>query len=128
MCEPISAIMSIASTVLSTVAGIAGQARQAASQQAMQGYQAAVARNNQIAAERLAQDAEQRGEIAEQRQRSKTAQLLGRQTAVLAAQGTDLSGSPIVWANEGAALSGTGTLTYSAGNGGGAKFFRVVCQ
>ena len=41
---------------------------------------------------------------------------------------TDLSGSPIVWTNEGTPLSGTGTVTYNASNGGGAKFFRVVCQ
>ena len=41
---------------------------------------------------------------------------------------TDLSGSPIAWANEGAPLSGTGTVSYNASNGGGAKFFRVVCR
>ena len=41
---------------------------------------------------------------------------------------TDLSGSPIIWLNEGTPLSGTGTVTYNASNGGGAKFFRVVCQ
>ncbi|MBK7999732.1 MAG: T9SS C-terminal target domain-containing protein [Verrucomicrobia bacterium] len=41
---------------------------------------------------------------------------------------TDLGASPIQWTDEGAALSGTGTLTFSASNGGGFKFFRVVCQ
>jgi hypothetical protein len=41
---------------------------------------------------------------------------------------TDLGGNPIVWANEGAPLSGAGTLTYSTSTGGSYKFFRVVCQ
>ena len=41
---------------------------------------------------------------------------------------TDLGTSPIQWTDEGATLSGTGTLTFTASNGGGFKFFRVVCQ
>ena len=43
MCEPTA--ISLGLTALSTVAGIAGQAQQASAQQAMHGYQAAVARN-----------------------------------------------------------------------------------
>ncbi|HEY6564491.1 MAG TPA: hypothetical protein VIY86_08345, partial [Pirellulaceae bacterium] len=41
---------------------------------------------------------------------------------------TDLGASPIVWTDEGAPLSGTGTLSYSSSTGGSYKFFRVVCQ
>jgi hypothetical protein len=41
---------------------------------------------------------------------------------------TDLSANPIVWTPEGAPLSGSGTLTFSAAISGGAKFFRVGCQ
>lgn len=92
MCELASA--SLALTALSTLGGIAGQAQQASSQQAMYGYQATVARNNQIAAERLAQDAEKRGAAAEQERRTRTSSVMGSQVARLAAQGTDLAGSP----------------------------------
>ncbi len=84
---------SLALTAASTVAGIAGQAQQAGAQQAQAGYQAAVMRNNALTAEALARNAEKRGAVAEQAQRNKTAQMLGRQTAVLAGQGTDFSGS-----------------------------------
>jgi hypothetical protein len=41
---------------------------------------------------------------------------------------TDLSGNPINWNNEGALLSGTGTLIHSSSIAGTPKFFRVVCQ
>jgi hypothetical protein len=40
----------------------------------------------------------------------------------------DLGATPIQWADEGAPLSGTGTLTFSSSTGGGYKFFRVVCR
>jgi hypothetical protein len=52
-------------------------------------------RNNQAVADLMADDARKRGEIAEARQREKTRQILGTQTAKLAAQGTDLSGSAL---------------------------------
>ena len=41
---------------------------------------------------------------------------------------TDLGGNPIVWTDEGAPLSGAGTLSYSSSTGGSYKFFRVVCR
>lgn len=67
---------------------------QAASGQAA--YQAQVARNNEIIAERNAQDTEKRGVVAEDALRQRTAALLGRQRAELAGQGTELdSGSPL---------------------------------
>jgi hypothetical protein len=87
------AAASIASTVAATGMQVMSQAQQAQSQSAMYGYQAAVARNNQQQANAMAVDAEQRGRVEEQRQRTKTASLIGTQQANLAAQGTDLSGS-----------------------------------
>lgn len=61
MCDPVSlAVISIGTALASTGLGIAGRAQQAASQQVMYGYQAQVARNNQITAERLATDATER--------------------------------------------------------------------
>jgi len=79
--------ISIASTVASTGLQIVGQGQQAKAQQASHEYQAAVARNNQIIAQRQADDARARGAEAERQQRIKTQQLIGRQRAVLAANG-----------------------------------------
>jgi len=41
---------------------------------------------------------------------------------------TDLSASPIVWTDEGTALTGSGTLTFTGSAGGPPRFYRVVCQ
>lgn len=96
MCiDPVTAAaISLATTVASTGLGIASQARQAAAQQAQAAYQAAVARNDRITAERLARDAEARGRLEEDKARLQTRSLIGKQIAALAAQGTDLAGSP----------------------------------
>jgi len=88
------AMMSLAATVASTGMSVMGQMQQAQSAQAMAGYQAQVAENNRIAAERMAVDAEKRGQVAESRQRLRTKGIMGTQIAALAAQGTDLEGSP----------------------------------
>lgn len=81
------AAISIASTVASTGISIIGQGQQAAASRASYEYQAAVARNNQIIAERQAADSRARGAEAERQQRIKTQQLIGRQRAVLAGNG-----------------------------------------
>jgi hypothetical protein len=59
-----------------------GQAAKSAAQ-----YQAAVAGNNKIMADRAAVDAQQRGEVAADKRREQAAQLIGRQRAVLAGNG-----------------------------------------
>jgi len=41
---------------------------------------------------------------------------------------TDLSANPIVWTDVGAPLTGVGTLTFTGGVAGPAKFYRVGCQ
>lgn len=95
MCDPVSlAVVSIGTTLASTGLGVMDQMQQAQSKQAMYGYQAAVARNNQIQADRLAVDAEKRGRVTEHRQRLRTRVPMGAQVAALAGQGTDLAGSP----------------------------------
>jgi hypothetical protein len=95
MCDPVSlGVFSMGTTLASTGLGVMGQMQQGQLQQAMYGYQAQVARNNQIAAERLAVDAEKQGRIAEDRQRLRTRARMGTQVAELAGQGTDLEGSP----------------------------------
>ena len=75
--------ITIAATVMSAV-----QAQQQASNQAkQQKFQAQVAANNQILANRAASEAIVRGEIAASRQRQASADLLGRQRAALAGSG-----------------------------------------
>lgn len=91
MCE-LATIATVGAALISGVGTIAQG--QAASAQAS--YQAQVARNNSIIAERNAQDAERRGVIAEDAQRRRAAQIMGAQRAGLAGQGSVLDdGSPL---------------------------------
>lgn len=94
MCEPttIMAGLALAGAAVSAVGTIQqGQAAKAAG-----AYNNRVQQQNAITSEALAKDAEDRGRIAEQRQRQQTASLMGRQQAVLAAKGIDLgSGTPL---------------------------------
>lgn len=71
-----------------------GQVDSQAAAGAQQGYLAQLSRQRQQIAEQQANDALQRGQVAEQKQRDLTAQRIGTQQAALAAQGTDLEGSP----------------------------------
>ena len=81
-----AAIPLIAVGVSAVAAGASiGLQQAAAADQAS--YQEAVARNNEIIAERKAEDARARGEAAERRQRLETQQLIGRQRAAAAGAG-----------------------------------------
>src|SRR3546814_4675107 len=80
-------VIALGATVLGTVVGAVGKIQEGQALKEQAAYQSAVARNNQILAERSAQDALDRGKIEEQRQRQATRQLQGRQRAVLAANG-----------------------------------------
>ena len=113
MCEPTTlAIASIASTAIGTGISAIGQARQASAQRNQAQYQARVAENNAITANRLADDSLQRGQIEEQRNRQQTRQLQGRQTAALAASGVDVqSGSALDIVSDTAALGEIDALT-----------------
>lgn len=104
MSGPISAstlaAISIGTTALSTGLSVMGQisqqnaqAQAASAAQAQAVYQAQVARQNQELMNRQAADAEQRGRVAEENRRRMTAQQIGQQTAGLAAQGTDFTGT-----------------------------------
>ena len=112
MCDPVSlAVVSIGGALASTGLGIAGQAQQAASQQAMYGYQAQVARNTQIVADRMAVDSEERGHTEESRARLRARSLMGGQTVTLAGQGADLSGSALDILGDTVATGETDALT-----------------
>lgn len=97
MCEPNTiAIASMVASGVGTVMQMSAQSQAASAQRAQANYQAQVADNNRITAERLAVDAEQRGEIEVRRHRQQVEQLKGRQVAALAASGVDVaSGSPL---------------------------------
>ena len=92
-----SAIGSIAS-IAGTVVGVAGTMQQA-------NAQAAAATFQQKQEKLLAEDALARGAQQEQAQRRKTAALMGRQRAIMAASNLDLgSGSPLAILGDTAAL------------------------
>lgn len=94
MCDV--AIASMVMTGVGTLMQMSAQSQAASAQAAQANYQAQVAENNRITSERLAADAEQRGELDVRRHRQQVEQLKGRQVAALAASGVDVaSGSPL---------------------------------
>jgi len=90
------AYVSIAATVAAAGMSAYGMYQQGQQQKKQAEYQSAVARNNAMRAEYMAQDAQQRGIIAEQQQRLKGRLLLGSMRASQASSGVDI--------NEGSAL------------------------
>lgn len=88
------AAASIASAAIGTALSVKGQIDAQAAAGAQQAYMGQLARQRQQLAEQQARGAILRGQIAEQKQRDLTGQRIGTQTALLAAQGTDLEGSP----------------------------------
>ena len=90
MCEP---------TIIAGMSAVIGAAGTIASAQASSGqasYQAQVARNNQIIAQRNAADALKRGDVEEDKVRQRAASIMGQQRARLAGQGSVLDdGSPL---------------------------------
>lgn len=83
-------MLSLGLGILGTGFQAYGAYRSAQAQKAQSEYQAGVARNNQIIAERNAQDAIKRGQAEEARHRLQVAQLKGTQRSVLAASGVEL--------------------------------------
>lgn len=99
--QPVWGPAALALTALSSIVGVIGQVgqqnaqAQAASANAAQArYQAQVAAQNQELMGHRVADATQRGQVAEENRRRLTVQQTGQQLAGLAAQGTDLEGSP----------------------------------
>jgi hypothetical protein len=94
MCEP--ATLALAATAVSGVVAAGGAVMQGQAQAKQAKYQSAVERNNATIAGWQATDAQQRGQIEEQRQRLATARLKGAQRAGMAANGIEIdSGSPL---------------------------------
>ncbi len=94
MCDPVT-LMTAAASAASTAIDITQQMQRAQAQQADYSWAAQQQRTAAAADEQRAQFAEQQGEADVDAARQKTAQQLGTAQARLAAQGTDLLGSPI---------------------------------
>lgn len=91
MCELMTML-----TIGSTLMGGLGAIQQGQASAASARYNARVADMNARMADRAAKDALERGKLEEQKQRQKTAQLMGQQTAAMAANGVDIGfGSPL---------------------------------
>lgn len=91
MCE-----LTTIATIGAAVIGAAGTAMQSQASASQAAYQAQVARNNQIIAQRNAADTLKRGDVEEDKVRQRTASILGQQRARLAGQGSVLDeGSPL---------------------------------
>jgi hypothetical protein len=83
------AALSIGTSVIGTGVQMIGGYEQSQAQAASANYNAQVARNNQIIAQQNAQIALDQGNVAEQAQRQKTAQLIGADLAQEAASGVN---------------------------------------
>lgn len=75
---------------LNTIFSLVGQARQQQTIRGQAEHDAAVARNNQIIAERAAADVRERGEVSASLRRRQISQLIGVQRASFAAHGVEL--------------------------------------
>jgi hypothetical protein len=87
----VAAATALAAAAGSTILSAIGQSQQAGQAAAAANYQAQVARMNQQVADESAQRTLQQGQAQEDRQRLKTAQLMGSQRVALAAQGGDVN-------------------------------------
>lgn len=92
--------------LLSGAVQIAGMQQQQNIAAQRAAYDIAVARNNQILAEQSAQDAIDKGLLAQQEQRQKTAALIGSQRALLAAHGIDVNSGTAMDLQNGTAAQG----------------------
>src|SRR5688572_20904436 len=93
MCEPTT--IALGATLVSGVVSAYGQYQQGQAANDAAKYQAKVAENNAIMAERSAKDAEARGAIEQSQIRLRTRLLLGSQKATYASRGIDLSSESV---------------------------------
>lgn len=119
MCEPATLTMiSIGMSAVGTVMGAVSASNAASAKRDADEYNAAIQRNNAIAADYQAEDAYKRGEIAVENNLRKAAALKGKQTATMAANGLDLSeGTPlnILTDTDLFAAEDSNTIRYNAG-------------
>lgn len=100
MCEPTTlAYIAIASSVASTGISAYSSSKQGS-------YQNQVAKNNKITADRMAQDALDRGTIAEEAHRRKVAATISAQKAATGASGVELASGSALAVTSGTAILG----------------------
>lgn len=87
------AYASLALAAVGTGMTVYGQLNQSAAQGSQANYLKKLSDQRQQVGNWQATDAERRGKVAEDAQRAKTAQIIGTQTAALAGQGTDFTGT-----------------------------------
>lgn len=126
MCLPalplIGAIVGVAGTAMQVIGGI----NAANSTQASMNYQAQVNRNNAVIAENNAKAVQDAGQTEEQAQRQKTAQLVGRARATMAANGIDTtSGTSLDILGDTAKLGELDALTIRSNTARKAYGYRV---
>ncbi len=85
MCDIMSAL-----AIGSTIVGVAGAKQQSDASSEAQLFNARVQEQNAELSERRARDALERGKDEEQQKRQENSQILGRQTAAMAANGVDI--------------------------------------
>lgn len=91
MCDPqMLANVATATQIAGAVTSTVGSYNKAKGERAAANYNAAVARNNAQMSEWMAEDAVRRGQDAKRKTQLQTAQLKGRQRAMLAERGIDL--------------------------------------
>lgn len=100
------AVVAITATVLSAATSMYAAQQQGKAAKAQADYQAAVARNNKIIADRQAEDAIKRGEVAEQERRLETRRLIAAQRATSAGSGVLVDEGSALSLNEDAAEQG----------------------
>ncbi|MEI7875028.1 MAG: hypothetical protein WCK95_23060 [Alphaproteobacteria bacterium] len=94
MCDPIT-MMTMGTAALSTALDVTQQLQRATQQRGDYNYLATQQRNEADVAETRARQAEAAGEADADKAREKASLLSGKSLARLAAQGTDLLGSPL---------------------------------
>jgi len=121
--------LAVASTVASGVMAAGGAIKQGQAAKAQARYQSQVERNNSQIATWQAQDAVDRGKIAEQRQRLQVARLAGTQRATFGSSGVELSsGSPLDVLGDTAQLGELDALTIRSNAEREAYGFRAQSQ
>jgi len=92
MCEPasIAAAATLGLNAASTTMTVLGQVQANKAASAAADYQAQVARNNAIIANRFADDAIERGKVEESQHRQRLKRFIGQQRVSLAASGVDI--------------------------------------
>lgn len=90
------AAASLGATIFGTVFSAVGASQQASAQASQMNYQAAVARNNEIISNRLADDAIKRGQVEEENHRRKVNQIKGDQRVGFAARNIDLGSDTVI--------------------------------